>query len=69
MLGSRDWLTERMRDFAAILHDTPAAEAAKPVRLPGEMELDNLERQRGEGIALDAKVLKMLESLAGGEAR
>jgi LDH2 family malate/lactate/ureidoglycolate dehydrogenase len=65
VLGSPAWLEGRMRDFAQILHETPPAEAAKPVRLPGEAELDNLERQRREGIALDAKVLKMLESLAG----
>lgn len=64
-LGSPEWLKERMRDFAQILHETPPAEAGKPVRLPGEAELDNLERQRREGITLDAKVLKMLESLAG----
>jgi LDH2 family malate/lactate/ureidoglycolate dehydrogenase len=68
VLGSPAWLQERMRDFAHILHETPAADAARPVRLPGEAELDNLERQRRGGIALDAKVLKMLESLAGDAA-
>ena len=33
------WLAERMTDFAAILHSTPAADASKPVLLPGEMEM------------------------------
>jgi len=63
-LGSRDWLTQRMADFAAILHDTPPAEAGKPVRLPGEIELGNFERQRREGVAVDPKVLALLERYA-----
>lgn len=67
-LGSGEWLEERMRDFARILHETPAADPSKPVRLPGEAELDTLERQRREGIALDAKVIEMLERLAGESA-
>ena len=68
-LGSPGWLKKRMRDFAQILHDTPASDAAKPVRLPGELELDNLERQRREGIALEARTLQMLEGLAEGAVR
>ena len=64
VLGSPEWLEERMRDFAQILHETPAAEAAKPVRLPGEAELDNLERQRREGIGIDDAVLAKLRELA-----
>lgn len=63
-LGSREWLVERMADFAAILHDTPPAEAGKPVRLPGEIELGNFERQRREGVAVDPKVLALLERYA-----
>ena len=43
-----------MADFAAILHATPPADPAQPVRMPGEIELDNLERQRREGIEIDA---------------
>jgi LDH2 family malate/lactate/ureidoglycolate dehydrogenase len=68
-LGSSGWLEERMRDFARILHETPATDAAKPVRLPGELELDNLERQRREGIAVEAGTLQMLEGLAASAAR
>lgn len=64
VLGSRDWLVERMRDFAAILHDTPPADPANPVKLPGEIERANMERQRRDGIGIDAALLATLESLA-----
>jgi LDH2 family malate/lactate/ureidoglycolate dehydrogenase len=63
-LGSGEWLAERMRDFAAIIHATPAADPARPVRLPGEIELAHLERQRREGIAIDAALVKTLEGYA-----
>jgi LDH2 family malate/lactate/ureidoglycolate dehydrogenase len=63
-LGSPEWLAERMADFAAILHATPAADAAQPVRLPGEIELANLERHRREGIAVDPGLLATLEGYA-----
>ena len=63
-LGSSEWLTQRMKDFAAILHETPPADAAHPVKLPGEIELDRLERARREGIAIDAGLLQKLEALA-----
>ena len=63
-LGSGEWLAQRMKDFAAILHDTPPADAANPVKLPGEIELDRLERARREGIAIDAALLEKLEALA-----
>ena len=45
-LGSSSWLVERMRDFAQILHASPAAEEGKPVIVPGEIELRNMARQR-----------------------
>jgi LDH2 family malate/lactate/ureidoglycolate dehydrogenase len=64
VLGSGEWLTQRMRDFAAILHETPPADAGRPVRLPGELELDNLERQRREGIDIDEQALEALRELA-----
>ena len=63
-LGSREWLAERMADFAAIVHDTPRADPAVPVRLPGEIELDTLERRRREGIPLPDDQLAQLETLA-----
>lgn len=64
-LGSTAWLHERMEDFAAILHATPPSDAARPVRVPGEAELGNLERQRREGIALEAASFETLTKLAG----
>jgi LDH2 family malate/lactate/ureidoglycolate dehydrogenase len=60
-LGSTEWLAERMKDFAAILHASPAAEAGKPVIVPGEIELSNMARQRAEGIALDPAVIALLK--------
>lgn len=66
-LGAAQWLAERMRDFAAILHGSPAVEADKPVIVPGEIELANMKRQRAQGIALDPAVLELLK--AHGQAR
>jgi LDH2 family malate/lactate/ureidoglycolate dehydrogenase len=63
-LGSTPWLTDRVRDFASILHSTIPADANTPVRLPGEMELNHLERQRREGIAIEPALLAKLEAYA-----
>lgn len=63
-LGSPEWLAARMADFAAILHGSPPADPARPVLLPGEIEMDRFERQKKEGIAIDAEVLAMLEKFA-----
>jgi ureidoglycolate dehydrogenase (NAD+) len=63
-LGSSSWLAQRMDDFAGILHSTPPADASKPVLLPGEIELDNLERHRREGVAIEASLRDKLERLA-----
>jgi ureidoglycolate dehydrogenase (NAD+) len=63
-LGSPEWLAERMGDFAQILHSTPAADPQRPVLLPGEIEMNNLERQRRDGIAVDAALRKLLEDYA-----
>ena len=60
-LGSASWLAERMNDFAAILHDSPPADAQRPVIQPGEIELARLVSQRKDGIALDADVLALLK--------
>ena len=64
VLGSTEWLAQRMADFDAIIHGTPRADAAIPVRVPGEMELDRLERHRREGIAMDPALVARLEALA-----
>jgi ureidoglycolate dehydrogenase (NAD+) len=63
-LGDAQWLAERMRDFASIVHSTPRSDDAKPIRLPGEIELERLERQRRDGIAIDAAVEATLRQLA-----
>ncbi|MCL4687225.1 MAG: Ldh family oxidoreductase [Burkholderiales bacterium] len=63
-LGPADWLAARMRDFAAILHDTPPADPAAPVLLPGEIEQDRLDLHRRDGLALDPALLAKLEALA-----
>ena len=64
VLGSPTWLADRMRDFMQILHDTPPADPARPVLVPGEIEMDQLERQRREGIDLDGALLLMLRQSA-----
>ena len=64
MLGSAQWLTERMTDFAAILHDSPAAVEGRPVIVPGEIELQKMKRQREEGIKLDATTVTLLHQHA-----
>jgi LDH2 family malate/lactate/ureidoglycolate dehydrogenase len=63
-LGSAQWLAERMNDFAAILHDSPPADPAHPVIVPGEIELNKMARQRKEGIALDAATVALLRQHA-----
>lgn len=63
-LGPPEWLAARMADFASILHATPAADPAKPVLLPGEIEASHLERQRRDGIAIDRALRARLEALA-----
>jgi LDH2 family malate/lactate/ureidoglycolate dehydrogenase len=63
-LGSAAWLQERMRDFAAILHDSPAVDAKRPVLLPGEIELGKMHAQRASGIRLDATTLALLHNYA-----
>ena len=64
-LGPTAWLADRMKDFAAILHETPPADADRPVLVPGEIELARLERQRRDGIAIDDAVLAWLTARSG----
>ena len=63
-LGSSEWLAARVEDFAGIVHGTPRADPAEPVRLPGEIEMDNLARHRREGLTLDAALVARLEAFA-----
>lgn len=64
VLGSTAWLTERMNDFASILHASAAVDEAKPVIVPGEIELQKLARHRAEGFVPDAAVLAQLRECA-----
>jgi ureidoglycolate dehydrogenase (NAD+) len=67
-LGSAQWLTQRMSDFAAILHGSPAVEAHRPVLVPGEIELAKMAQQRRDGIRLDPAVLDLLQRHAANAA-
>ncbi|MEY3380554.1 MAG: hypothetical protein RL468_1152 [Pseudomonadota bacterium] len=64
LLGSSQWLTERMMDFAAILHESPPADPGKPVLVPGEIELAKMAQQRQHGIKIDASTLALLQQHA-----
>jgi ureidoglycolate dehydrogenase (NAD+) len=63
-LGSTEWLAQRMGDFDAIVHGTPRADPSVPVRLPGEIELERLDKHRREGVAVDPALVARLEALA-----
>jgi LDH2 family malate/lactate/ureidoglycolate dehydrogenase len=63
-LGSSQWLSERMRDFAQILHDSPPARSDTPVIVPGEIELDRMTRQRREGLRMPREVIDLMQSHA-----
>lgn len=64
-LGSSQWLSERMLDFANILMDSPPADSSKPVIVPGMIELDKLEKQRKNGIEMSPETLDLLRQYAG----
>lgn len=63
-LGPGEWLAGRMADFAAIVHDTPRADAAVPVRLPGEIEMERFARHQRDGIEIDPAVVAVLQRYA-----
>jgi ureidoglycolate dehydrogenase (NAD+) len=63
-LGSSCWLEARMRDFAAILHESPLAGPTQKVIVPGEIELGNMRRQQREGVALDLTTFQLLQQYA-----
>ena len=64
-LGPADWLRDRMADFAAIVHQTPPADPARPVLLPGEREMQALHRARREGVRVATADLQKVHELAG----
>ncbi|MBU3574870.1 Ldh family oxidoreductase [Polynucleobacter sp. UK-Mo-2m-Kol15] len=63
-LGSSQWLSERMIDFANILMDSPPADSDKPVIVPGMIELAKLEQQRKAGIEISTETLQLLKQYA-----
>lgn len=63
-LGSTAWLAQRMNDFAAILHGSAPVDPARPVIVPGEIELGRLARSRAEGVELDADTAALLAAYA-----
>lgn len=65
-LGSTEWLAARMRDFAGILHDSPATNPAQPVIVPGEIEMARMRRQQQDGIVVDAQTYALLQQHASG---
>jgi LDH2 family malate/lactate/ureidoglycolate dehydrogenase len=65
-LGSPQWLTARMMDFADILHESPAADPTRPVIVPGEIELARMAHQKQNGIVLDSAVVALLHHYAKG---
>ena len=64
VLGSPKWLSDRMIDFASILHDSPPAVEGRPVIMPGEIELNKMAQQQLAGISLDPTVVKLLQEHA-----
>lgn len=67
-LGSSEWLAERMRDFAAILHASPAADPGRPVIVPGQIELEKMRAHRKTGVTLDAATYALLQHHASAVA-
>lgn len=64
VLGSTQWLANRMNDFAAILYGSAAADAGKPVLVPGEIELGKMARQLQHGVQIEAAVVALLRQHA-----
>jgi len=64
-LGSSEWLSARMIDFANILTDSPPADPSRPVIVPGMIELAKLEKQRKNGIEISSETLNLLRQYAG----
>jgi LDH2 family malate/lactate/ureidoglycolate dehydrogenase len=65
-LGNTEWLSERMNDFASILHGSEAADPQKPVMVPGEIELKKMQNHLQDGIPIEDDLLLMLENFSQG---
>jgi LDH2 family malate/lactate/ureidoglycolate dehydrogenase len=63
-LGSTEWLASRMQDFSQILTQSPPANPAQPVIVPGMIELTKMSEQRRLGIHLSSDTLTLLKKYA-----
>ncbi|MCX7254225.1 MAG: Ldh family oxidoreductase [Burkholderiales bacterium] len=66
VLGSPEWLAQRMNDFASILMDSPPIDPSKPVIVPGSIELDRMAQQRQSGIEISLETIKQLQKYTNG---
>lgn len=66
VLGSPEWLAQRMNDFANILMDSPPIDPSKPVIVPGAIELDRMAQQRQSGIEISLETIKHLQKYTNG---
>jgi LDH2 family malate/lactate/ureidoglycolate dehydrogenase len=60
ILGPSGWLLDRMKDFMMILHASESADPARPVLVPGEIELARMRDGLRDGIAVDEHLLHLL---------
>ena len=63
-LGSTEWLASRMQDFSQILTQSPPANPAQPVIVPGMIELAKMSEQRRLGVHLSSDTLTLLKKYA-----
>lgn len=61
---STEELRARTADFRQRLFDTPPTDPASPVRLPGQLELQNWKRQRRDGVEIPASDLDRMHELS-----
>ncbi len=66
VLGSPEWLAQRMNDFASILIDSPPIDPSKPVIVPGSIELDRMAQQRQSGIEISLETIQQLQKYTNG---
>jgi LDH2 family malate/lactate/ureidoglycolate dehydrogenase len=62
-LGSTEWLSDRMNDFAQILLESPPSDPNHPVIVPGMIELQKMQEQREHGITLNIDTIQLLHQM------
>ena len=68
LLAEPDDLRDRLAEFRSRLLETPAADPAAPVRLPGQREMEEYHRQVADGVDVDVADLHALQQLGGAAA-